>query len=505
MIRGIEKESLRVEVNGTLSSTPHPKALGSALTHPKITTDFSEAQLELITGTHSSAKSCIDELTETHCYVYKHIEDEMLWSTSMPCVAPHDDAIPLGQYGTSNIGKVKTIYRRGLGVRYGRLMQTISGIHYNFSIPEDAWEVFAKLRNQQNTQAFRTQSYFELIRNFRRHSWLLILMFGASPALCKSFIQGQKHNLQELDEGTLYLPWATSLRMGNLGYQSDAQSQLHISYNSLGEYAHSMHHALSTPYAPYISKGIKKQGEYQQLNTSLIQIENEFYGTIRPKRTTKSGQRPLTALTQEGVEYIEVRCLDLNPFLPVGIDVEQIKFLDTFLLHCLFSPSPEDNPEESIEVQNNQLAVVANGRQPDLRIKHKGKEILLHSWAENLLRECTDIAGLLDSATDSEGNSYTNAVMNQQTKLNDLSLTPSAKVLANMQAAQIPFAQFALNQSKLHKESFSECRWAGTNLEQMDNLVKESHMKRKEIEANDKLDLDTFVQNYIKLPQLSEL
>ena len=419
----------------------------------------------------------------------------------MPCVSPSDESIPLGLYGSSNIGKVKNIYRRGLGLRYGRLMQTISGIHYNFSIPQEAWDVLAEARGTQNTQSFRTKAYFELIRNFRRNSWLLILLFGASPAICKCFIQNQKHNLREFDNATLYAPWGTSLRMGNLGYQSDAQSELHISYNCLEAYASSMHHALSTPFERYATAGVKSDGEYQQLNTNLIQIENEFYGTIRPKRTAKSGQRPLTALTQEGVEYVEVRCLDLNPFLPVGIDTTQIKFLDTFLLHCLFSSSRNDSPEESQEMQANQLMVVERGRQQGISLSRNGEQKSLTTWAAQLINECKDIARVLDT----DNGKYLTAVNAQQEKLEDLSLTPSAQILSVMESEKISFSEFVLRQSGLHKASFAKCGWSGDTLEKMELLATQSLAKQREIEANDTQGLDAFIENYLELPQLSDL
>ena len=217
-------------------------------------------------------------------------------------------------------------------------------------------------------RAFQTEAYFGLIRNFRRYSWLLIYLFGASPALCKSFIKDQPHDLENFDARSLYLPNATSLRMGRLGYQSVAQSALHISYNSLEEYMASMMGALTQSYPPYEALGVKVAGEYQQLNTALLQIENEFYGTIRPKRPIRSGERPLTALRDRGVEYVEVRCLDLNPFLPVGIDSQEARFIDVFLLYCLMAPSPNDSKRESASMGRNQLAVVEEGRNRHARI-----------------------------------------------------------------------------------------------------------------------------------------
>ncbi|MCX8518355.1 MAG: glutamate--cysteine ligase, partial [Rhodoferax sp.] len=146
--RGIEKESLRATDSGMLADTPHPAALGSALTHPHITTDFSESQVELITSVHASAQGCINQLTAIQQFTMRSLGQEMLWVSSMPCCLPADDAIPLGQYGTSNVGRTKTAYRNGLGHRYGRRMQTISGIHYNWSLP-----------------GVTSDGYFDLIRN----------------------------------------------------------------------------------------------------------------------------------------------------------------------------------------------------------------------------------------------------------------------------------------------------------------------------------------------------
>ncbi|MBP8831573.1 MAG: glutamate--cysteine ligase, partial [Acidovorax sp.] len=321
--RGIEKEGLRVLPTGGLALTPHPLALGSALTHPLITTDYSESQLELITGAHKGVQQCLDELTEVHQFVHHTLKDsggELLWASSMPCGLPTDETIPLARYGSSNIGRAKSVYRMGLGHRYGRRMQTISGIHYNWSIP-----------------GVTSEEYFSLIRNFRRHAFVLLYLFGASPALCPCFVEGREHRLQRMEGGSaLYLPHATSLRMGRLGYQSDAQATLAVSYNGLTGYANSLHEALTKPYPAYEALGIRNPGgDYNQLGTSLLQIENEFYGTIRPKRTVRTGERPLHALRERGVEYVEVRLMDLDPFVPVGITAPTMRLLDVFLLHCL--------------------------------------------------------------------------------------------------------------------------------------------------------------------------
>src|SRR6478752_2556952 len=381
--RGIEKESLRAQPDGKLALTPHPIALGSALTHPHITTDFSESQLELITGVHASPEAALDELVQVHQFTYKVLAehgDERLWVSSMPCGLPTDETIPIGRYGSSNVGRAKSVYRMGLSHRYGRRMQTISGIHYNWSLPD-----------------VTSEQYFALIRNFRRHAFLLLYLFGASPATCSTFVAGRQHELQALGQGTMYMPHGTSLRMGRLGYQSDAQASLAVSYNGLDGYAQSLHEALTRPYAAYEAVGIMNPGgEYNQLATSLLQIENEFYGTIRPKRVIRPGERPLHALRERGVEYVEVRLMDLDPFVPVGIKAQTIRFLDVFLLHCLLSDSPDDTPQEIAALGRNQHRTAAFGRQPELTLERDGRDVKLADWGAEIIEGCAPLAARLD-------------------------------------------------------------------------------------------------------------
>ena len=455
--RGIEKESLRVTAEGELSQAAHPQALGSPLTHPHITTDFSEAQLELITGVHGSADAVLAELAAIHRFVAARIGGEALWAASMPCRLPADEDIPIARFGTANAGRCKTIYRLGLSHRYGRRMQAISGIHYNFSLPPALWPAIAESRGEAATQDFVTDAYFGLIRNFRRYSWLLIYLFGAAPAVAKSFAPNAE--LPHLDAETLFAPAGTSLRMGRLGYQSAAQDALHISYNSLAEYAATMRVALTTPYPAYAAIGVGGDGgdepsaplaePYRQLSTALLQIENEFYGTIRPKRRTRSGERPLQALGERGVEYVEVRCLDLDPFLPLGIDATTCRFLDVFLLLCLLADSPPDSPAESAALAANQLAVVARGREPALTLQDAGEARSLRSWATAILERCQAVAAAIDGVAG--GSEHAAAVAAQLAKVEAPERTPSAGVIAALRESGEPFTRFALRQSQRHR------------------------------------------------------
>ncbi len=425
--RGIEKESLRIQPDGQLAQTPHPTTLGAALTHPYITTDFSEALLEFITPVSTSIDDSLKFLERIHRYVYSQLQGELLWVASMPCILGEDEQIPVAQFGHSNIGKMKEVYRIGLGHRYGRVMQTIAGIHYNFSIPDEIWiGLQQRENNQESFQDYKTRGYFSLIRNFRRFSWLLIYLFGASPSLCKSFLSDKQHPLEELDEHSLYLPYATSLRMGDLGYQSKAQDSLKVSYNDLGSYSEILDRAMNQPYPAYADIGVQQAGQYRQLNDSLLQIENEFYSSVRPKRVTQSGEKPLHALRQRGVEYVELRCIDINPFTPVGIDAEQIRFIDTFLLYCLLADSPLSCDKELDCIQENQDRVVNRGRDPKLKLKTLNGEQSLAIAAQPLMQALEPIAEIMDSLN--QGSFYRQAVSHQIEKIEDPEKTPSARV-----------------------------------------------------------------------------
>ncbi len=480
MSRGIEKEGLRVQADGVLARTPHAQTLGSALTHPNITTDFSESQLELVTGVHAGVQDCLDELVRVHQYVLRTIGGERMWACSMPGDLPADADIPIGQYGRSNVGQAKRVYRLGLSHRYGSRMQTISGIHYNWSLP-----------------GVSSEGYFGLIRNFRRHSFLLLMLFGASPAVTSGFAAGQSHALQALSDRTLYLPHATSLRMGRLGYQSDAQSALCVSYNDLEGYARSLHEALTVPYAPYEAMGVRTEdGGYKQLGTSLLQIENEFYSTIRPKRVIRPGERPLHALRERGVEYVEVRCMDLNPFLPVGIDAHTMRVLDVFLLHALLSDSPPDSPAEVKELAANQLLVASRGREPGLMLRRGGQAVSLSEWGNAILRDAWPVAQGLDAAHG--GTAYADAWQTATEAFNRPSTLPSSRVLQSMQEAHSGgHAAFGLARSDAVREALLAQPWSDQAQLQAQGQAEASLRAQADIEAADTLPFEAFRQIYL--------
>ena len=497
-LKGIEKESLRISKQGCISQTAHPHTLGAPLTHPHITTDYSEALMEFITPPFSDIKKTLEFMHEIHQYVYDHLGDEMLLSASMPCGIDGDKSIPIANYGNSNIGKMKHVYRQGLSYRYGRTMQSIAGIHFNYSVPKELWPVLHEQANSQlNLTDFISESYFGLIRNFQRQGWLILYLFGASPAICKRFFKSRPQlmsQFDEFDQHTLYHPYATSLRMSNIGYKSENQSSLKVDYNSLNGYVDSLSKAIATPYPDYQNIGIKVDGEYKQLNANILQIENEFYSTMRPKKIAQSCEKPTLALKRRGVEYVEMRSLDLDLFNPIGIDESKARFIEAFLLSCLLQDSSEYSDQEQQINNENQLRVAHEGRDPELKIIKKDQSILLKTWAEEILQSMLPICEILDKNT--ADTSYCDALSQQQKIVKNPELTPSAKILRQMRTEQESFGCIGINTSERHKLFFTNSYSTPKTTQLFDELAIASHKKQQQIEANDTLSFDEFLTHY---------
>ncbi|MDY6921655.1 MAG: glutamate--cysteine ligase [Pseudomonadota bacterium] len=502
MQRGLEKESLRVGGDGCLAQTPHPRALGSALTHQWITTDYSEALLEFITPVYQSSSEPLAFLSDLHSFAYQHLQNELLWVNSMPCRMGRETDIPIAEYGSSNVGRMKHVYRHGLWHRYGRYMQTIAGIHYNVSLPHNFWTVYHDLENsQQPLQDFISEQYFALIRNFLRNVGLVVYLFGASPAVCRSFLQNQghpstpDHKLETLGEHTCYLPYGTSLRMSDLGYHNDAQAGLNISYNSLEEYVSSLQHAIRTPYAPFANFGIQDNGIYKQLNTNLLQIENEFYSSIRPKRVTRRGERPTCALVDRGVEYVELRCVDLNPFLPLGISESQIRFLDVFVLYCLLAESPAFTEQEQQCNGENLQAIVNSGRDPELQLSSVCTRMPFRQWAGEHLENMLKVAQLLDQAHNHQAHS--SVVRAQMTKLTSPELTPSGQIMQTLQRQQQSFFEFAMERALATAEYFGARALAPDRVQSFSTEARRSLAAQRRLEQEDTLTFDQYLHNFL--------
>lgn len=501
-LKGIEKESLRVTPENRLSQRPHPRALGSSLTHPHITTDYSEAQLEFVTPPLAQAQDAIDFLHDIHEFVYANLEDELLWSTSMPCIVSGESSVPIARFGPSNVGRFKEVYRRGLEARYRRIMQIISGVHFNYSVPEAFWPVFqAHEGDDRPLSAFVADAYFAMARNIQRYDWLITYLFGCSPALCKSFMNGLPNAFAEFDRYTFYEEYATSLRLSNIGYKSQLPDVLRISFDDLDAYVRTLLRATRTPHPPYVKLGVIVDGDYRQLNANILQIENEFYGSARPKQPPRAGERPLAALADRGVAYLELRSLDVNAFQPHGVTEQQIHFLEAFMLFALLQESPLLDKGLVDELTHNQLLVAHGGRRPGLKLRRHGQETIMHDWANDILDRMALICEVLDA--DDPDRPYARALEAQRIAVRDPEQTPSAQVLREMGEHAETFFQFARRQSERHKAYFDARPASPERIAFFEELGAESWRKRADIEAKDAKDgvsFETYLENYFAQP-----
>jgi glutamate--cysteine ligase len=492
-LRGVEKESLRVTAAGRLSPLPHPRALGAALTHPYITTDYSEALPELVTPPQHTHWETLQLLCEVHAFMQRRLGDELLWPASMPCVLARDEEIPIAEYGPSNLGLMKTVYRRGLGHRYGRPMQAIAGVHFNYSLPIEFWPEYREHEGSDaSLKNFRSAELMALVRNYRRSAWLVTYLFGASPALCKSFKPDGHELLTELDPGTWHAPFATSLRMSDLGYRNKTQGRLNIKANSLAEYVAGMRAAVTTEEPRYAEIGVCVDGEYRQLNANILQIENEYYSTIRPKPSKASSSRPLVALEHGGVEYVEVRTLDLSAADPVGMNQQQLRFIEALLIDCLLSDSPPISAAEQAEIDTRDLRVAREGRRPGLTVPVAGQERSLASAGLQVLERVGAVAELLDA--DAEG--YVAAVEAAREALRDPSRTPSAALLSALKTERASFFEYSLALAKSHTAYFRDFALAPEREKVLEEMARRSLDEADALARNDRRPFEVYLQDY---------
>ncbi|MCP4702873.1 MAG: glutamate--cysteine ligase [Gammaproteobacteria bacterium] len=494
---GLERETLRVAPDGGISQTPHPEALGSALAHPYITTDYSEALLEFITPPLTDLHDALRFLRNTHQFVYANLGEELLWAGSMPCVIAGEAGIPIAQYGKSNPGMMKTVYRRGLGHRYGRMMQAIAGVHFNYSLSEAFWPVYQELeKNDKPLQDFAAEAYFGLIRNLQRFGWLIDYLFGASPAICKSFLNGQPGALSEFDPHTYYEPWATSLRMSNIGYQNNREGKIGIKarYSSLDAYIGSLTRATTTICPQYEKTGIVVNGEYRQLNACILQIENEYYSTVRPKQIPKLNEKPSLALKKRGIRYIELRSLDVNTFEPLGISLEQLRFLEIFMIFCLFLESPPVSDKERQEIDNNQINTARRGRDPALYLQHNGTPRKLAEWSLELCEAMQACCDILDEGA--ANGPYTRVLQAQMEVIRDADRTPSARILAEMRETGEGFHDFTRRLSWDHRKFFQTLPIDREQFQFFKETGRNSVRRQKDLEAADDVPFEEYLRRY---------
>ncbi|MDJ0904675.1 MAG: glutamate--cysteine ligase [Woeseiaceae bacterium] len=494
--KGIEKEALRLDLDGYLARTPHPAGLGSAMTNRFITTDFSEALLEFVSPVFTSTWEALRFLCDVHQFTYECLEDELLWVASMPCRIPRDPDIPLARYGTSNVGRMKTIYRRGLGFRYGRHMQTIAGIHFNYSLPEEFWPSYqAMLGDDGDARAFRSAQYLGLIRNFRRFGWLTLYLFGASPAMCKSFGGGEDLDMPELSRDTWYAPYGTSLRMSDLGYNNQNQSRINISLNDLDHYIDDLETAIRTPEPDYEDIGVIVDGKYRQLSANQLQIENEFYSPVRPKRVARSGERPTAALRRGGIEYVEIRSLDISVDDPAGINQNTMRFMEAFLIYCLLEESPPFDDAALEETRLNQSRTAREGRDPACRLLRDGTDVPLPEWGQEILGKVERIAAAIDRADGTD--CYLQAARGCSELIDDPAQTPSGRLLREVQQSHSSFFEYAIAMARSHRDYFASITpMSEQRHDEFQQEARSSVERQREIEAADSISFEEYLAQY---------
>ena len=495
-LTGLEKESLRIDPDGAISQRPHPRGLGSALTHPHITTDFSEALIELITPPLGDIHATLGFLHDLHVFVFEHLEaEERLWAASMPCRVEGDGSVPIARYGSSNVGMMKHVYRVGLSHRYGRIMQAIAGVHFNYSLPRAIWRPLKEIEGDASSMPdFVSGRYFALIRNFQRMGWILPCLFGTSPALCRSFLGAGRDRFDHFDEGTRYLPHATSLRMSDIGYKNKSQAGLEISYDGLDRYVESLARAIETPSPEFERFGVHEGGEYRQLNCNVLQIENEYYSFVRPKQVARSGEKPTVALRRRGVEYVEIRALDVSPFAPLGIDETQLRFLEALLILCLLTDSPPIDASEAQKIDANQELVARRGRDPHLVLHRREREQRLCDWAAEILDSLHGICECLDAVR--ADHSYRRALDEQLDAIRHPEGLPSARVLDEMRGRRESFFEFGMRKSDEHAATWKAERQSVERQKEFTATSEASLRDQARTEAADRIGFAEYLRAY---------
>eukprot|EP00457_Paulinella_chromatophora_P005239 gb/GEZN01005253.1/.p1 GENE.gb/GEZN01005253.1/~~gb/GEZN01005253.1/.p1 ORF type:complete len:582 (+),score=43.48 gb/GEZN01005253.1/:46-1791(+) len=509
-LKGIERECLRVDdEKGLLAKTRHPYQWGSPLTHPTITTDFSESMPEFVTPPYSSTADLINHLHRIHRYAANTLaqQGELMWPASMPCRVDRDgSSIPLAQYGDTNTARLKAVYRKGLSLRYGRHMQIISGIHFNYSPPEEFWPTLQLKDDPRPLSQYKNDRYFGLIRNFQRKSWMIPYLFGSSPCIDRTFAKTGTSYMSSLDPESVHRPLATCLRMSDIGYRNENQSSLFVSYENVSEYVSTIRRALRLEWAQYKQLGLfDSHGERQQLNSKILQIENEFYSYMRAKQIPEKGEWPSAALKRAGVRYVELRALDVQPNEAIGVGETHLRFLEAFCLFCLLSNSPPLTRVDASEVVVNQRNVASYGRDPNLELCRMGEALLLKDWAYAILCGMEPLCKALDQGPKEEGQqvSYTEALEKQFIKIECPSKTPSAKILDKMMTSNLSHQAWGFQLAQQHSKTLTEHPLTPEEVTSFYELAKKSVEAEQELHSDpaQTAPFEEFLAKYMEAPE----
>tara|TARA_B110000438_G_scaffold303498_1_gene365250 strand:- start:4651 stop:6186 length:1536 start_codon:yes stop_codon:yes gene_type:complete len=482
---GIERECLRV-YNKAISKKSHPAIFGSSLFNRYITTDFSESLLEFITPPISSKDETIKFLDTIQHFVSHNINNEILWPFSMPPYIHSDDDIRIAHYGSSNEALFKMLYRRGLSYRYGRKMQTIAGVHFNYSFSENLWHLDLLNDTTSTINEVKEVFYFRALRNINRTNWLIIYLFGASPIINDLFISFSQEKFKKI-KNSYYLPHATSLRMSDIGYQNTSQSNIRISLNSLDDYAHDIKKYTRTESNLFSEMNINNN--QHQINTNILQTEDEYYSSSRPKNSSPSKQRMSSRLLDSGIEYIEFRSLDINPFHKTGIDYKTLVFLEMYINYCTFKESPFLSEIEIKDNQLNNINVARNGRKPDHILLRDGEKISLKSWGREVLEEMHAVI------CQSE---YEESIITEQIeKIDDPDKTLSALFFDKFCSSNLSFDEFGQSIGESNKIDYlNKSHLSNRNWDVLSQEAKKAKQDQINAESKDDISFSKYLDEY---------
>lgn len=344
---GIEKESNRVDLSGNLAKTDHPKSISLRDEHPYIQRDFSELQMEIITPVSNTLEELFNYLAAIHDVAYRSMgKNEMLWPLSMPPQLPEkEENIVIAKL--KNVENV--LYRQTLSDTYGRRKQMICGVHFNFEFGDELIRALFNAQSEiKDFHHFKTEIYLKATRNYIHYRWLVTYFYGASPSSEKNFFE----------EDSLNGP-VRSIRNSKYGYTNSAGVE--VSYSSIQNYLSDL------------SLMVKR---------GLLSKEKEFYSPVRLR-----GGQQVSDLAVHGINYIELRNIDLNPFETYGVSYEQAEFLHLFLIYLLWKDEGE-NCDEWVKMGDYYNDVVA--------LEHPLEHTKFKKDAENMIDEMEHLVQILD-------------------------------------------------------------------------------------------------------------
>lgn len=399
---GLEKENVRVTESGNLALTPHPKAFGDREKNAYIKTDFSESQLEMVTPVCNTLEEVYSFICNLNKVVSLEImkNGEFLWPQSNPPILPREEEIPIAKLSN----REDELYRENLSYKYGKKKQVISGIHYNFSFKEEFIKLLYKeLKVEKDFREFKDDIYLRMARNFQKYHWLLIYLTGASPVFHESYIDEIKKDGEILGEDSYYIKDDTSLRNSSYGYKN--KKDYYVSYNSIGEYASDI-------------KNLVKDKEIQSIK--------EYYNPIRLK--SLGSEDMLESLLHKGIDYLEVRLLDLDPLSIQGVSKETLYLVHLFMIYTLLKENKEITYKDQEEFFKNHDMVALKGRNEEAVIYENGVPVLLKDKGREILSEMDEIVEILFSNNEE----FKNVIKRALEKINNPHDTISEKLIKDI-------------------------------------------------------------------------